>query len=71
MINSSKLKTQIKDTPPLIVSNILPREDNYMIITKRELTQIDNFTSWMDIYSECCLLLGSAFFGFTLSLIPI
>lgn len=71
MTNSNNLVNQAVITnSPLLTSEILPREEKYIVITKRELTHIDDFTNWLDWYSEACLIFASGLFGFCLNLIP-
>lgn len=60
-----------KDTvPALVASNILPRKDDYIMMTKKELHMTENFSTTMDIIYDITSFFGSGMLGFMLGTIP-
>lgn len=67
-MTTSNKKNVLK--PNLISSTIISREDEYIMLNKRELEMTDNFNTMMKIFAETCTILSSAGLGFILNLEP-
>lgn len=56
--------------PDLIVSTINTRNDEYIIMNKRELKMADNTVSALDIGSEALIIIASTMAGYIINLTP-
>lgn len=66
----NKLTRKNGSAQNFITPTIINREDEYFMITKRELKNIEHFNTTMNVISEICTIVGSAGLGFILNLTP-
>lgn len=70
-MTNSKISTSSKSyNKELIIPKIEAREEKYIMITKRELDNLDSLYNFNNMIADIFMVLGSAGLGCSLSIIP-